>query len=106
MPVTLTYSDKYLGPRITVDIEDRAIAEVANIGTFPDEWTDKLCVVRAYIICCLEFGGAADDTFAMKLAQYRKEFDFLLGQAKRAQAAVETDPSAIAPIFTMPLERA
>jgi hypothetical protein len=83
----LTYTDCYLARGVTDSIETRAFADVDELGDFTTEWRDRLTVIRAYILTCLEKGAESDDTYAMKLTQYRKEFDFLLGQAKRAQKA-------------------
>ena len=56
MALTLTYDDAYLAPLIAAKEawETRALADVADLGTFPDPWPDKLAVLRAYILCCLE----------------------------------------------------
>lgn len=104
MALTLTYTDAYLARHITQSIETRAFADVDELGTFPSDWRGKLAVVRAYILTCLEKGAQAGDTFEMKLGQYRKEFDFTLAQAKRAQAAADTTVNV--PLFTLPIERA
>jgi len=55
MALTLTYDDAYLAPLIAAKEtwETRALADVADLGTFPDPWPDKLAVLRAYILCCL-----------------------------------------------------
>lgn len=102
MAITLTYTDAYLARSISESIEDRAYEDVDQLGDFSTEWRGRLTVIRAYILTCLEKGAQADDTYAMKLAQYRKEFDFILGQAKRAQK----DGGANVSLFSIPLERA
>jgi hypothetical protein len=104
MALTHTYNDAYLKTRITEDIETRAAADVADYGEFPDEWTDKLEILRAYILACLELGGKSDDTFSAKLKQYRDEWKEALPMAKRAQQLA--DPTVTLPIFSIPIERA
>lgn len=104
MTLTLTYTDAYLSRSITASIEERAFEDVDQLGTFPTEWRNKLAVVRAYILTCLEKCAQSGDTYEVKLAQYRKEFDFVLTQAKRAQAEVDT--SVNVPILSIPIERA
>lgn len=104
MPLAHTYTDAYLKTRVTEAIEARATDDIAQLGTFPDAWKNKLIVLRGYLLACLEQGGQAEDTFAVKLAQYRKEFDFTLSLAKAAQA--EAAPDTAVPILTIPIERA
>ena len=104
MTLTLTYTDAYLSRSLTTSIEERAFEDVDQLGTFPAEWRDRLTVVRSYILTCLEKGAQSGDTYEMKLGQYRKEFEFVLAQAKRAQAEVDT--SVNVPIFSLPIERA
>lgn len=104
MAITLKYTDAYLSRHITQAIETQAFADVDELGTFPSDWRNRLTVVRAYLLTCLEKGAQAGDTYEMKLGQYRKEFDFVLAQARRAQAAA--DSTVNVPIFTIPIERA
>lgn len=103
---TLTYKDAFLAKRVSVDIENRAIADVALLGTFPDEWADRLAVIRAYQITCLENASKDDDSFSVKMKQYDREWSFALVQAKRAQAAAVTDESAKPSFFSIPILRA
>lgn len=98
----LTYTDCYLARGVTESIETRAFADVDELGDFTTEWRDRLTVIRAYILTCLEKGAESDDTYAMKLAQYRKEFEFILAQAKRAQKAAGNSLS----VLSVPIERA
>lgn len=97
MPVTLTYTDAYLKNRVTVDVESRAIGEIDAIRTFPStpiNWREKLIVLRAYIITCLEQGSSSDDVFSSKLSAYRKEYDSTLASAHAAaNAAAPTVPA-------------
>lgn len=104
MAISLKYTDAYLSRHITQAIETQAFADVDELGTFPNDWRNRLTVVRAYLLTCLEKGAQAGDTYEMKLGQYRKEFDFVLAQARRAQAAA--DSTVNVPIFTIPIERA
>jgi hypothetical protein len=100
----IEYFDGYLAPLIdkTPEFETRAVADVAELGTFPDPWPDKLAVLRAYILVCLENSASADDVFVLKLKQYQKEFDFTLRQAQAAvNLAAETPTFAL----TVELER-
>ncbi len=89
MPLTYTYHDKYLAPLVAAEVETRAAADVATLGTFTDEWVERLTVVRSYVLTCMEAQKAPDDLFTAKLAIYRKEFDALLPQARAAQIAAE-----------------
>lgn len=104
MAISLKYTDAYLSRHITQAIETQAFADVDELGIFPSDWRNRLTVVRSYILTCLEKGAQAGDTYEMKLGQYRKEFDFVLAQARRAQAAA--DATVNVPIFTIPIERA
>lgn len=60
---------------------------------------DKLTVLRVYILACLEQGGQRDDAFEIKLGQYRKEFEFVLHNAKRPDGTRVT-------FMSVPIERA
>lgn len=99
---TLTYTDAYLKTRVSDSVEARAFEDVDVLGTFTAEWRNRLAVIRAYILACLEHGGEMDDTFAVKLGQYRKEWDFVLAQAKRANAG----SSNFVGLISQPIERA
>jgi hypothetical protein len=92
MPLSFSYHDAYLAPLITADRETRAAAEVAQLGAFDDAWAQRLAVLRAYVLTCVESQKAPDDLFAAKLSAYRKEFDAALPQARAAVAA--SSPSA------------
>lgn len=89
MPLTYTYHDKYLAPLVAAEVETRAAADVATLGTFPAEWVERLTVVRSYVLTCMESQKAPDDLFTAKLAIYRKEFDALRQQARAAQVAAD-----------------
>jgi hypothetical protein len=60
------------------------------------------------MVTCLECMKEPNDTFAAKLAAYRKEFDLVLGQARAAQALVDAASGKLTgggSMFTVPLER-
>ena len=109
MPLTHPYHDQYLGPLVTGPTEERAVADVDALGSFPAAWAARLVVLRTYILTCLDSQRAPEDLFTAKLAVYRKEFDATLPQAKAAQAAAEAEagnaPSGGASIYTVELQR-
>lgn len=94
MALTLTYHDAYLAPLIAAKEawETRAIADVAELGTFPDPWPAKLAVLRAYILCCTESLANETDVFSAKLKQYVPEFKAALNAARMAANAAATTP--------------
>lgn len=105
---TYLYTDGYCASQVTQDREDRAIADVAQLGAFPSTWVDRLCILRAYIITALECAKSPDDMWSTKLSAYRKEFDSALPQARAAQAAAiaASSPAASgASIFSVELFR-
>jgi hypothetical protein len=106
MATTYTYPDAYLSRFCTEDVETRATADVALLGTFPAEWAERLVIVQAYIIACLENQADAEDLFTAKLKSYRQHFDVLLPQAKAAEAAAADDDAPGVGLFSIPLERA
>lgn len=110
MPLAYPYSDAYLAPLITQDRETRATDEVAMLGTFPAAWTQRLVILRAYIITCLESQKSPDDTFAAKLSAYRKEYDSAVPAARAAQATADAEagtlPTGGGSPFSITLERA
>ena len=73
MSTTYTYPDAYLAKFCTEAIEDRAVADIAVMGTFNAYWTEKLVVLRAYILVCLENQADPDDLFTAKLKSYRRK---------------------------------
>lgn len=91
----IDYFDAYLAPLIdkTPDYETRAAADVAQLGTFPAPWPDKLTVLRAYILCCLESAASAEDVFSLKLKQYQSEWKDTLDQAKAAVTVIAERPT-------------
>lgn len=104
MPLAHAYHDAYLAPLITQEREDRAAAEVAQLGSWPADWSARLTVLRAYALTCIESQKAPDDLFASKLAAYRKEFDAALPQARAAQTAA-SPPDGGASMFSVSVER-
>ena len=58
---TYAYPDAYLSRFCTTNVETRALANVALFGTFPAAWTERLTIVQAYIIACLENQADADN---------------------------------------------
>src|SRR5574343_1827931 len=94
MARTRSYDDAYLAPLIAAKEawETRAIADVAELGDFPDPWPDKLAVLRAYILCCLESLADETDVFSTKLKQYVPEFKATLNAARIAANAATTTP--------------
>ncbi len=105
MALTYTYPDNYLGPLVTADREARAMADIVLLGTFPATYTQRLVVLRAYIITCMESKRSPDDLFTDKLKDYRKEFADTLPAARNAQAAASSPAWSMAPI-SINLERA
>jgi hypothetical protein len=101
----LTYHDAYLAPLIaaTPEWETRAAEDVAQLGSFPAPWPDKLTVLRAYILCCLESSASPEDVFSLKLKAYQTEWKETLRQA---QAAVNVAADQPALSLFIPLERA
>lgn len=103
----LEYNDAYLSKFCNEDREARAAAEIALLdpdGDFSQDWTDKLTVLKAYILACQENIADDDDLFSTKLEIYDKEFDKSLVQAL---ASISPDDEGnYAGIFTIPIERA
>jgi hypothetical protein len=105
MALAYTYPDAYLSRFCTEDVETRALAAVALLGTFPVSWLERLVIVQSYIIACLENQADAEDLFTAKLKSYRAQMDTLLPQAKAAEAAAGDTTTGIS-LFSIPLERA
>ncbi|MDG4556053.1 MAG: hypothetical protein P9F19_11095 [Candidatus Contendobacter sp.] len=104
MALTLTYHDAYLAPLIAAKEawETRALADVAELGTFPDPWPAKLAVLRAYLLCCLESLADESDVFSAKLKQYRQEWAATLQAARIAANTAADTPTRL---FTVPIQR-
>lgn len=102
MTLALTYPDAYLSRHVTEDRETRAFADVDLLGTFATDWRDRLTILRAYVIACMECQADPEDLFTSKLKTYRAEFDSMLAQAR----AAVPDDAGNAFVFSVPLERA
>ena len=100
----LIYDDAYLTTRIDSDLEERAMQEVDDmaLGAIADNVRERLVILRAYILVCLEHQANPDDLYAAKLKNYRAEFDAALA---RARASVP-DAAGSSFVFSVPLERA
>ena len=109
MTTTYTYPDAYLAKFCTEAMETRAVADIAVIGTFNAFWTERLTVLRAYILVCLENQADAEDLFTAKLKSYRAEMQQAAtqAQAQAAADAAEADGTTDSfGMFSIPLERA
>lgn len=106
--MTIEYLDSYLLPRIDNNSgwEDRARADVAALGAFPDYWNDRLIMLKVYIYCCLESLASADDVFSVKLKEYRKEFESALIAARIAIQSPPPGFAAQTPFLSIPIARA
>mgnify|MGYP000849606024 CR=1 FL=1 len=102
MSLTYTYADAYLKGQMTAYRETRAMADVDAIATFAASWREKLVILRAYIVACLECQAQPDDLFAQKLKHYRTEWEIVLAQAR---ATVEDDAGLPLVSFSVSLER-
>lgn len=99
----MEYFDAYLAPLIdkTPEFETRAVEDVAQLGSFPAPWPDKLAVLRTYILVCLENSASSEDVFTLKFKQYQAEFREAL---KQARLAANVPVPAYLPL-SIPLER-
>ncbi len=106
LPVpALTYHDAYLAPLVTPEREQRALADVDDIATFPDAWRSKLAVLRAYIITATESQRTADDLFSVRLKRYQEEYRQTLPLA-RAAADAASGTTGAGSLISVSLERA
>ena len=80
------YYDEYLKPNISPHTELRAKSEINYLKLKNELFISKLVVLKAYIICCLENGTSADDLFAVKLKQYKAEFEAVQALALQDKA--------------------
>lgn len=107
MALTYAYPDAYLDTRITEEREARAIEEVellAGSRTLSAEWTEKLVILQAYILACLEHQGKVDDLFTAKLKTYREEMAI---QLPRALAAADEEADVESgSVYAIPVSRA
>lgn len=107
MPLKNYYTDGYIASQVNEDREERAAEDVAQYGTLPVNWVQRLTMLRAYIITCLECAKNPEDMWSVKLGFYRKEFDSALQQARAAQSVIDAqnNSASSAGIFTIPLLR-
>ena len=89
---------------MTEERELQAISDVADIGTFPAQWVERLAVQRAYILVCMQSQRTTDDLFSIKLRIYRQEFDRLLPLARAAQD-IASPALGGGSLISLPLER-
>ena len=80
------YYDEYLKQNISPHTELRAKSEINYLKLKNEFFISKLVVLKAYIICCLENGTSADDLFAVKLKQYKAEFEAVQALALQDKA--------------------
>lgn len=80
------YYDEYLKQNISPHTELRAKTEINYLKLKNEFFISKLVVLKAYIICCLENQTSADDLFAVKLKQYKAEFEAVLALALQDKA--------------------
>lgn len=99
----LDYRDAYLSKFCNLTVETLAADEVDLLGTFAAAWRDKLTVLKAYMMVCLENQAESEDLFSAKYKIYSREFDAVLTQARAASVA---DGDSLPTIFAIPLERA
>ena len=80
------YYDEYLKQNISPNTELRAKTEINYLKLKNEFFISKLVVLKTYIICCLENQTSADDLFAVKLKQYKAEFEAVLALALQDKA--------------------
>ena len=80
------YYDEYLKQNISPHTELRAKTEINYLKLKNEFFISKLVVLKTYIICCLENQTSADDLFAVKLKQYKAEFEAVLALALQDKA--------------------
>lgn len=103
MALIYTYPDAYLSKFCTEAREARAIEDVATDGTFTAAWTERLVILRTYILACLENQADPEDLFTAKLKSYREQYSIDLVKAKAANEVTESTGFSI---WSIPLERA
>ena len=80
------YYDEYLKQNISPHTELRAKSEINYLKLKNEFFISKLVVLKTYIICCLENQTSADDLFAVKLKQYKAEFESVQALALQDKA--------------------
>ena len=98
------YYDEYLKQNISPHTELRAKSEINYLKLKNELFISKLVVLKAYIICCLENQTSADDLFAVKLKQYKTEFESMQALALQDKAQTELSSTFIN-AFNAPLLR-
>ena len=107
MATTYTYPDAYLARFCTDEREARALADItlmAGDNTLSADWTERLTILQAYVLSCLENQADAEDLFTAKLKSYRQQLDVMLPQAVAASLATAGTISNIG-LMSIPLER-
>lgn len=92
MTTVYQYTDAYLRPLISPEIEDRAAKEVDEEITVAEPWRGRLVVFRAYVLACVESQKSADDLFGVKLKTYRGEYTRAFAFARSAAEAAGGTP--------------
>ena len=98
------YYDEYLKQNISPHTELRAKTEINYLKLKNEFFISKLVVLKTYIICCLENQTSADDLFAVKLKQYKTEFESMQALALQDKAQTELSSTFIN-AFNAPLLR-
>lgn len=105
---TYAYPDAYLTDFITEDVETRAGADVvlmAGARTFSATYIERLTILQAYIIACIENQAEKDDLFHVKLRIYRDQLAVELGLAI-TDADATSGALGGGAFFSLPMERA
>ena len=98
------YYDEYLKQNISPNTELRAKTEINYLKLKNEFFISKLVVLKTYILCCLENQTSADDLFAVKLKQYKTEFESVQALALQDKAQTELSSTFIN-AFNAPLLR-
>ena len=98
------YYDEYLKQNISSHTELRAKSEINYLKLKNEFFISKLVVLKTYILCCLENQTSADDLFAVKLKQYKTEFESVQALALQDKAQTELSSTFIN-AFNAPLLR-
>ena len=98
------YYDEYLKQNISPNTELRAKTEINYLKLKNEFFISKLVVLKTYILCCLENQTSADDLFAVKLKQYKTEFESMQALALQDKAQTELSSTFIN-AFNAPLLR-
>lgn len=100
--ITDPYRDPYLATLVSPDRAARAAADVGTLGRFPGDFAERLTVIRAYVITCIECQASPDDLFVQKLKHYQREYDATLVQARASTPKADGSFT----FFSIGLERA